>query len=86
MNMVCGLTHFMQDEAVFPALEAMIPQFSADMIIFGQLKKWGHWHIAGKDFISVGPASDAKGLSWGQLEVEDEKVEFKIMQSECQGG
>jgi uncharacterized protein (TIGR03905 family) len=85
MNMVCGLTHFMQDETVFPALEAMIPQFRADIIIFSQLKKWGHWHIAGKDFISLGPASDAKGLSWGLLEVDGEKIEFKIMQAEDEG-
>ena len=86
MNMVCGLTDFMQDETVFPALEAMIPQFSADMIVFGQLKKWGHWHIAGKDFISLGPGSDEKGLYWGQLEVAAEKVEFKIIQAEYEGG
>ncbi len=86
MNMVCGLTDFMQDESVFPALEAMIPQFRADIIIFSQLKRWGHWHIAGKDFISLGPAMDAKGLSWGLLEVSDELIEFKIMQAEIQGG
>jgi uncharacterized protein (TIGR03905 family) len=86
MNMVCGLTNFMQDETVFPALEAMIPQFRVDIIIFSQLKKWGHWHIAGKDFISLGPASDANGLSWGHLEVDDEKIEFKIMQAEYEGG
>jgi len=84
--MVCGLTNFMQDETVFPALEAMIPQFGVDIIIFSQLKKWGHWHIAGKDFISLGPASDANGLAWGQLEVDDEKIEFKIMQAEYEGG
>jgi DNA-binding ferritin-like protein len=76
----------MQDETVFPALEAMIPQFSADLIIFGQLKKWGHWHIDGIDFISLGPASDEQGLYWGQLEVEDEKIQFKIVQDEYQGG
>ncbi len=46
--MVCGLTRFMQDETVFPALEAMIPQFRVDIVIFGQLKKWGHWHIAAR--------------------------------------
>jgi uncharacterized protein (TIGR03905 family) len=86
MNMVCGLTNFMQDETVFPALEAMIPQFQVDIIIFSQLKKWGHWHIAGKDFISLGPASDAKGVSWGQLVVADEKIEFKVMHAEYEGG
>jgi len=82
MNMVCGLTNFMQDETVFSALEAMIPQFHVDIIIFGQQKKWGHWHIAGKDFISLGPALDTNGLSWGRLEVADEKIRFKIMQAE----
>ena len=86
INMVCGLTRFMQDETVFPALEAMIPQFRVDIVIFGQLKKWGHWHIAGKDFISLGPALDASGISWGQLEADDEKIEFKIMQAEYKGG
>jgi uncharacterized protein (TIGR03905 family) len=86
MNMVCGLTRFMQDETVFPALEAMIPQFRADIIIFGQLKKWGHWHIAGKDFISLGPALGAEGLSWGQLEAVDENIEFKTIQVEYKGG
>ncbi len=86
MNMVCGLTNFMQDETVFPALEAMIPQFRADIIVFSQLKQWGHWHIAGKDFISLGSASGTDGLSWGQLEVDDEKIEFKLMQAEYEGG
>ena len=85
MNMVCGLTNFMQDETVFPALEAMIPQFQIDIIIFSQPKKWGHWHIAGKDFISLGPASDANfpGVFW---KCRSEKIEFKVMQAECDGG
>ena len=79
MNMVCGLTDFMQDETVFPALEAMLPQFRVDIIIFSQIKKWGHWHLAGKDFISLGPALDRKGPSWGRLAVDHGKVDFQIM-------
>ena len=86
MNLVSGLTNFMQDETVFPALEAMIPQFRADIIVFSQLKKWGHWHIAGKDFISLGPAADPSGLSWGRLEAVDDKIQFKIVRAETQGG
>ena len=39
----------MQDETVFPALEAMIPQFQADIILFSQMKIWGSWHVGGKD-------------------------------------
>ena len=79
MNMVCGLTNFMQDETVFPALEAMTPQFQADIVIFSQIKKWGHWQIAGKDIISLGPASQNHKLGCGILEIDDLKVEFKII-------
>ena len=61
MNMVCGLTDFMRDETVFPALEAMVPQFRCDVVIFGQTGQWHHWQVGGKDFISVGPAAD---LTW----------------------
>lgn len=76
INLVCGLTNFMQDEEVLPALEAMIPQFQADIIVFGQTKIWGHWQIADKDFISLGPAVDDDGMAWGLLEMESGKVMF----------
>jgi uncharacterized protein (TIGR03905 family) len=78
MNMVCRLTDFMQDETVFPALEAMIPQFQADIIVFGQLNRWNHWCIAGKDFISVGPALKNDHLTWAVLEIHDATIDFKI--------
>jgi uncharacterized protein (TIGR03905 family) len=80
MNMVCGLTGFMQDESVFPALETMASQFQADIIIFSQIKKWGHWQIGGKDFISVGPALENKRLSWGSLQTQGLEIEFKTME------
>lgn len=79
MNMVCGLTNFMQDQAVFPALEAMIPQFEADIIVFSQIKRWGHWHVAGKDIISLGPAAEPGGLSWGLLESDAGVIRFERM-------
>jgi uncharacterized protein (TIGR03905 family) len=82
MNMVCGLTGFMQDETVFPALEAMIPQFQADIILFSQIKKWGHWQIAGKDFISVGPALQNNLLSWGILKIKDLNIDVEIIKAE----
>jgi uncharacterized protein (TIGR03905 family) len=69
MNMVCGLTDFMRDESVFPALEAMVPQFQADIVVFGQGGQWGHWHVGGKDFISPGPSA-------GFLEIEAGVVNF----------
>lgn len=79
MNMVCGLTNFMQDETVFPALEAMVPQFETDIIIFSQILQWGHWHVGGKDFIGVGPAENRERLNWGLLTVESETVHFETV-------
>ena len=78
MNMVCGLTDFMQDDTVFPALEAMIPQFKADIILFSQNNHWGHWHVGGKDFISIGPVVESESLSWALLEIINEKVTLEV--------
>ena len=82
MNMVCGLTRFMQDETVFPALEAMIPQFQADIIVFSQMRTWGHWHVGGKDFISVGAAATESGLAWGLLKENSGRTDLKIIKVE----
>ena len=82
MNMVCGLTDFMRDETVFPALEAMIPQFQADVIIFSQMKTWKFRHVGGKDFISVGAAAAESGLTWGLLKEYNGRVDLKIMKME----
>ena len=79
MNMVCGLTRFMQDETVFPALEAMTPQFRSDVIIFSQIETWGHWQVGDRDFISVGRAREESGLSWGLLGEKNGRAELKIM-------
>jgi uncharacterized protein (TIGR03905 family) len=79
MNMVCDLTDFLQDESVFPALEAMVTQFEAQVILFSQIKKWGHWTIGGIDFISIGPAMRDNHLTWGMLEGRGENIDFKIM-------
>jgi len=86
INMVCGLTDFMQDESVFPALEAMVPQFRADIIIFSQTGKWGHWHVAGKDFVSLGPAVGKDGISWACLEINSRGLKFsKIVTNDAVG-
>jgi uncharacterized protein (TIGR03905 family) len=85
MNMVCDLTNFLQDENVFPALEAMMPQFQAQVVLFSQTKAWGHWTIGGIDFISVGPAMRDNQLTWGLLQADDEKINFTIMKERCSG-
>ncbi len=83
--MVCDLTNFLQDETVFPALEAMMPQFQAQVVLFSQTKAWGHWTIGGIDFISVGPAMRDNQLNWGLLQADDETINFKIMKEPYSG-
>jgi len=86
INMVCGLTDFMRDKSVFPALEAMAPQFRADIIVFSQSGEWGHWHVAGKDFISLGPAVGKDGISWACLEINSGGLKYtKIVTSNAVG-
>ena len=82
MNMVCDLTNFLQDENVFPAVEAMVPQFQAQIVLFSQTKAWGHWTIGGIDFISVGPAMRDNQFTWGLLEARGEQIHFRIMKVE----
>jgi uncharacterized protein (TIGR03905 family) len=78
MNMVVNLARFMEDETVFPALEAMIPQFSVQVIVFSQIQKWGHWQKNGVDFISLGPAFQGDKLSCGILEERAGRVHFRV--------
>ena len=77
LNMVCGLADFMQDKSVFPALEAMVPQFQADVILFSQPKKWGHWEVAVKILSVWGRHWKRHRLSWGILEIESERIHSK---------
>ena len=79
MNMVCELTRFMQDQNVFPAVEAMVPQFKAQVILFGQTDGWGHWRVGGVDFIGVGPAWSGNGSSWGLLAGNGDDIQFEII-------
>ena len=86
INMVCGLTDFMRDESVFPALEAMTPQFRADIIVFSQTGRWGHWHVAGKDFIGLGPAVGMDGMAWASLEIKSGELKFSKIVTSNAGG
>lgn len=71
INMVCGLTDFLRDDGVRPALAAMIPQFQAQIVVFSQHGNWIHWSEAGVDLIGIGPALAPEGLSYGLIEVTD---------------
>ncbi len=79
INMVCGLADFMRDETVFPALEAMIPQFQSDLILFGQRKEWGCWRVGEKDFVSIGRSEESGMAKWGLLEATSNGVRFETI-------
>jgi uncharacterized protein (TIGR03905 family) len=68
MNMVFSMTCCMQDTSVFPALEAMTPQFEASIVVFAQGGGWGHWQVGGVDFVRVGPLAGTRAPEWGMLE------------------
>ncbi len=78
MNLVGNLTRFMEDDSVFPALEAMVPQFTNGIVIFGQRKKWGRWQVGGVEFIGVGSANEDGHLSWGLLTVADAHPHLEV--------
>jgi len=80
INMVCGLTDFMRDETVFPALEAMIPQFQSDLILFGQRRDWGQWRVGEKEFVSVGRSDESGKAKWGLLETAPEGIRFETIE------
>jgi len=76
INMVCGLTDFLRDEGIRPALAAMAPQFQARIVAFSQNGNWTHWPVAGVDLMGIGPAVSDEGLCYGLIEVGD-TVRFK---------
>lgn len=78
INTVCSLSRFLQDQEVFPALEAMAFQFQAQIIFFAQIKQWGHWRVGGIDFISLGPSRDWKEVTWGLVEDVAGEVSFEV--------
>jgi uncharacterized protein (TIGR03905 family) len=78
MNLISNLTQFMQDETVFPALLAMIPQFKAQVIAFSQVRKWGYWQVGGLEVISLGPALEEGKISCGILEERGGQLRFQI--------
>jgi hypothetical protein len=85
MNMVANLTRFMEDASVFPALEAMTPQFKAQVVIFGERARWGHWQVGGVDFVGVGPAAEGGRLKWGLLDFKKGRVDLEIREASLKG-
>jgi len=79
INMICDLVDFMENAEALEALKAMIPQFSARILVFGQTGRWGFWEIGDACFISVGPMREESGLSWGLLEARGSDAAFRVI-------
>ena len=69
--MVANLSDYLRNEAVFPALETMTAQFSADIVIFGYTRIWSHVRLGKTDFVNVGPVADLSGFRYALLEWRD---------------
>jgi len=78
MNMVCDLTRFMTDESVFPALEAMTPQFSVRVVVFSGNGEWKHHDVGGVLFLGIGSAYENDSIKWGILESTTGGLKYRI--------
>lgn len=78
MNMVCDLTRFMKDESVFPALEAMTPQFSVRLVVFSESGEWKHHVVGGVMFIGIGNTYENGFIHWGILEDTASGLQYQI--------
>ena len=78
MNMVCDLTRFMKDESVFPALEAMTPQFSVRLVVFSESGEWKHHDVGGVKFLGIGSVYEAGFIHWGILENTADGLKYQV--------
>jgi len=78
MNMVCDLTRFMKDESVFPALEAMTPQFTARLVVFSESGEWKHHDVGGVMFLGIGSAYENGFINWGILESSEAGLKYQV--------
>lgn len=79
INMVCGLARRMQDESVFGALAAMLPGFSAKVVLFGQSEGFGAWNIEDTLIATPGPVVQGKDAVYGLLTVSENGANFEKM-------
>ena len=78
MNMVCDLTRFMKDESVFPALEAMTPQFTVRLVVFSERGEWKHHEVGGVMFLGIGSAYENGFINWGILESTADGLKYQV--------
>lgn len=75
--MVCNLSDYLRNEAVFPALETMTKQFSVDVVLFAHTGQWKHMRLGEVDFINVGKIVNDDTYDYALLEWQ-EKLKVSI--------
>jgi hypothetical protein len=83
--MVSNLSDYLRNEGVFPALEAMIEQFHADVVIFAHTGLWKHIKIGKADFINIGAIKDGDGIKYALIECRGEEL-FVSFETTSVGG
>ncbi len=78
MNMVCGLSGFLEREEVFPALAAMTERFACHAVAFAKPGRWLCQRVGRVDFVGVGPARGASGPRWGILEQRGDRLVLEV--------
>ncbi len=79
MNMLCGLSGFLEREEVLPALATMTGQFTADAVVYGKPGRWEARRVGEVDFVAVGPVRGPEGVRWGLLEPAGEGVGLDVL-------
>jgi hypothetical protein len=76
--MICDLTRFMKDESVFPALEAMTPQFSVRLVAFSEGGEWKSHNVGGVMFLGIGNTCENGYIHWGILENTAGGLQYQV--------
>lgn len=84
--MVSNLSDYLRNDGVFPALEAMIGQFHADVVIFAHTGLWKHIKLGKADFINVGAIQDGDGIKYALIEWRGEQMLVSFETTSVGGG
>ena len=76
--MTCGLSDYLRDESVFPALKTMTDHFTADLVLFGHTGRWNQVRLGKVDFINIGALAGNEQVGYAVLEWQDGGLEVQF--------
>lgn len=72
--MVSNLSDYLRNETVYPALEAMTGQFTAEVVLFAYTGTHKHINLGKADFVNVGPLQENGAYKYALLEWEQGRL------------